>query len=573
MAAWAIALFGQPAAAVTLAGDGVTDDTAALQAALDHAGQTASQVDLPPGQYLIKGSLDVPPGVALRGSWIAAHDAKLWTKGTTLLLTGGKGNESGTPAITLNQSSALCGVTLAWPEQQWDAIVAYPWAIKSQGNDVTVENVSLVNAYQGIDEALSPCHLVRNVYGTVLRRGICIDQCYDVGRLENIHFNTSYWINSGLGTMPEHIGGARKDVPRYTMQNLEAFTFGRTDCEYVFNTFVWGAKYAYHFIKTEAGDAYGQFAGIGADCCNVDILVDALQRPGLQITNGNFTAFAKPISVGLMVSSGVSAPVELVNCTFFGTPNGAAVLSGDNQVTLSGCHFVHRGKPAVIVANSGSVSIGNCSFGEKGIAALLGSRVRGAAVTGNLQPGGLLVENQAGDRAQIVGNEAPVVYSDAVLQHYVVNIGDLGDDEFIGDGWYGREGAASSSDKGKPAYNRSRWTEGEATVTLPVKSGAAYTARIRLAVISNKPPATVSIENGSAVIVQGGPPTAVTLEIPAQLTTGHRSLLLKIASKGWVPAHDEPGNGDKRLLGARVFAVEMTAAGSPGDAMELTASP
>lgn len=47
-------------------GDGTTDDTAALQRALDAAGKTSSAVFLPPGVYLT-GELHVPEGVALVG--------------------------------------------------------------------------------------------------------------------------------------------------------------------------------------------------------------------------------------------------------------------------------------------------------------------------------------------------------------------------------------------------------------------------------------------------------------------------------------------------------------------------
>ena len=49
----------------------------------------------------------------------------------------------------------------------------------------------------------------------------------------------------------------------YTTAHLEAFTFGRTDWEYVLNTFVFGAKVGYRFIQTPAGACNGQFSGIG----------------------------------------------------------------------------------------------------------------------------------------------------------------------------------------------------------------------------------------------------------------------------------------------------------------------
>jgi hypothetical protein len=49
-------------------GDGVTDDTAAIQKALDEAGKTGGEVKLAPAKYLVSGSLKIPVGVALTGS-------------------------------------------------------------------------------------------------------------------------------------------------------------------------------------------------------------------------------------------------------------------------------------------------------------------------------------------------------------------------------------------------------------------------------------------------------------------------------------------------------------------------
>lgn len=46
-------------------GDGTHDDTAAIQNALDDASKAGGQVFLPPGRYLVGGSLRVPSGVTL----------------------------------------------------------------------------------------------------------------------------------------------------------------------------------------------------------------------------------------------------------------------------------------------------------------------------------------------------------------------------------------------------------------------------------------------------------------------------------------------------------------------------
>ena len=46
--------------------DAVTDDTAAIQRSLDAAGKSGGRVQLPPGRYLVKGSLRMPPAISPR---------------------------------------------------------------------------------------------------------------------------------------------------------------------------------------------------------------------------------------------------------------------------------------------------------------------------------------------------------------------------------------------------------------------------------------------------------------------------------------------------------------------------
>jgi len=77
--------------------DGATDDTAALQQALDTAAKTGGTLYLPPGRYLVKGSLRVPPNVTVQG----AMESPVWSeplKGSVVLATGGHDAENG-PAL------------------------------------------------------------------------------------------------------------------------------------------------------------------------------------------------------------------------------------------------------------------------------------------------------------------------------------------------------------------------------------------------------------------------------------------------------------------------------------------
>src|SRR5690606_22453464 len=91
--------------------DGQTDATAAVQAALDAAGEAdGGRVFVPAGIYMLRGTLNVPDAVTLAGVYEApprtGRDATeivpASRKGSILLTTAGKGEADGTPFITLN---------------------------------------------------------------------------------------------------------------------------------------------------------------------------------------------------------------------------------------------------------------------------------------------------------------------------------------------------------------------------------------------------------------------------------------------------------------------------------------
>ena len=407
-AAMAAFLCGSSVTLAAPVGDGVTDDTQAIQQMLDSTGQHGGEVRLPAGLFLLKGALNVPPGVTLCGSWDEPHHGSGWDKGTTLLVTGGRGQEDGPGTIELKANAAVKGLTMLWPEQTAD-VTPYPWAIHGTGVHDTVENVTLMNAYQGVKmggEGDGSLHLIRNVFGCVLRRGIFVDNTTDIGRIENVHFNPHYWGGSHHPSKPP-TGEDWKKLQNYMNNNLEAFIFGRSDWEYVMNTFVWGAKSGYLFIQTPAGACNGQFLGIGADYCQACVRIEKIQPIGLQITNGEFTAFAGDPNSAIVTEPDANGAAQFVNCNFWGVKNHVLWMQGTAAVTLSDCHICDNLTAGAVLAEKGRLIVRGCTFDQACPAVIVKSGVSAAIITENLQPGGVQIQSEIGAHAVVGLNQAP----------------------------------------------------------------------------------------------------------------------------------------------------------------------
>ena len=366
-------------------GDGVFDNTGSFQRAMDVAGKLHVNVSVGSGNCRFLGRLSVPEGVALRGTWesVPAHNGirdkglpKPTDGGTTFLVEAGEGSEAD-PFLTLNTNTTLKGVVFYYPKQVVDGVPKpYPYSIAMRGKNPAVLDVELLNSYNGIDASQNERHLIRNVQGQPLRRGVYVDAIYDIGRIENVHFNPWFSMNPKLF--------------EWQQQHGEAFIIGRADWEYVLNTFCFGYNVGYHFLETKTGACNGNFLGIGADDCYSAVKVDQSAPFGILITNGEFTAFHGPDPTMVNVSASNTGVVRFSNCAFWGPCNQCAEIAGSGTVGFSDCTFVqwdgrHEGRSA-IHATGGTILVRGCDFREDKGAVNLEKGVRRAIVTDCVGP-------------------------------------------------------------------------------------------------------------------------------------------------------------------------------------------
>jgi hypothetical protein len=247
-------------------------------------------------------------------------------------------------------------------------------------------------------------HRVRSLYGCVLRRGIFVDACTDIGRVENCQLHCHWWSS------PE-TGGEWQPVYNYMIDHLEAFVFGRTDWEYCTNNFVFPAKIGWRFVLTKEGACNGHITACGADACETAVQVEAIQPMGLLITGGQFVAFTGKDPVQVRIAESCLGSVRFVNCAFWGPARHNAILRGGGFTSFADCYFSNWNRAAgdkpLVVAEAGRVQISNSTFATSQPSVLLGPKVRHAIIQGNNGNEGVRVVDQTGGRAILANNEPP----------------------------------------------------------------------------------------------------------------------------------------------------------------------
>ncbi|MCB1125377.1 MAG: hypothetical protein KDM81_02700, partial [Verrucomicrobiae bacterium] len=197
---------------------------------------------------------------------------------------------------------------------------------------------------------------------------------------------------------------------QWQMDNGEAFIFGRTDWQYVLNTFCFGYHVGYHFIQSERGVCNGNFLGIGADDCQTALVVDQCAPFGLLITNGEFVSFHGPDPTMVDVKETNTGSVRLVNCAFWGPCNQIAKVAGRGTVGFSDCSFVQwdRNKEGrhALQAVGGTLLVRGCEFRAPRPQVSLGENVRRAVISGNVLRGEEQIRNGSKGSVVITGNAA-----------------------------------------------------------------------------------------------------------------------------------------------------------------------
>jgi hypothetical protein len=384
--------------------NGLADDTEAIQKALNAAVKNGGVCFLPTGEYRLNSSVVVPKGVTLKGVSEATPHPYTPT-GTVLHIYGGKGNVDATPAITLKWNASIKNVIINYPEQQVPDVIPYPWTIQIDGQMCQVVDVTITNPFMAIDAGTkhNELHFISNVYACPLKVGVYVDQCTDVGRLENVHFNPNFWVRSDLNKTPPD----RKFLHPFLLENLVGFKVGRTDWEYVTNCFVIFAKEGFLFDDFGHGMANALITQSGSDIGPVAVQVNKTQSySGVQFTNCQFMSTVK-------VGPENEGPVKISNSGFWIVKETLeqVVHEGSSTVTLNGCHFSdwdvsNTGAPCIRASN-GRLIVNACEFSRPWTGAIFPNKKAivaekdfiSGAISGNIFRGDTIFNNSQGQLA------------------------------------------------------------------------------------------------------------------------------------------------------------------------------
>lgn len=366
--------------------DDTDDDTVAFQNALDAAYRCGGGVVFAPaGEYKLLGHISIPPNVTLRGDW-KSPESEAVIGGTILKCYEGKDDEECAPFISTSQASVVRDLSIWYPEQNdINNVHEYPWTIAARYDTIygpTIENVTLVNSYKGMDMYFGSGSYIKNVYGTILNHGLFYDRIGDITRPETMHFRPKYWADSALGTPP-----SESSIKTYTRSNATGITVLRNDWGYFYDIYLEGFNIGMKLdFNPELDAGYnGQIMKLHIEGGKIGVQLDKINATGLMITDSTInTTGTDGVSI-YAPSTYNSGMVLQMNTCSIGSPDGVPVkLEGAGVITMAQCTFTNwSSSHKAIEATAGTVVVEGCTFQVDKPDILLGSGVSSASVVAN----------------------------------------------------------------------------------------------------------------------------------------------------------------------------------------------
>ncbi len=253
-------------------GDGTTDDTLAFRQALEQARVNGGGiVFLPAGNYLISGKLELPQNTELLGEAVGYRDYS-----PSVICVNYQGEGEDDYLIGLSHGSGVQGVQFYLPlhdpksyllpdaddydyanGESYDVyndefpidemdILAYPYLIRGKGESVWVENVGIVNGWNGVDLCSEQCDdfVIRSLWGTCMNQGLTIGGGSENGQVSCAWFTYGSWWKAIQRSI---------DLSHYSYYGAKAFRFGDCSNVQVLSAGCFGLRDSFDFVSENGG--------------------------------------------------------------------------------------------------------------------------------------------------------------------------------------------------------------------------------------------------------------------------------------------------------------------------------
>ena len=313
-------------------GDGVHDDTEAIQKTLDKAGSAGGgNVYLDRGFYKITSSLKIPSNVKLIGDF-KSPAAKLKSDSMTVICVS-EDFDLNQSALYLEKNSSVTDLCIYYISQNMLSALEYNYTVNCESGEnsgILIKNLMLLNSFKGVyihSEADSA--LAENIYMTCLKEGINISGTGNVS-LRNINISPSYYISF----KPEEDNSTYSEISEYIKNNLYAVRSG-SDRLSINGLYADSSKTG---IDLYDSSDYAVVTNAQITGAEISVSINGNLNRGAIFTDCLFNVRAGE-SFGIKAEKSFISSAVFNGCFFTGQPSYSVKAEGDARLSFNSCRF------------------------------------------------------------------------------------------------------------------------------------------------------------------------------------------------------------------------------------------
>lgn len=342
--------------------DGVTDNTVAIQAALDQAAADGGGiVFLPPGKYKVLGNLVVPSDVELKGSVDVSTTPT--GPGSILEVYADRNNPGGEPFLKLSENSGIRGIVFNYPEQllsDLPSVGKYPYCVQATGSDTYMINIGMRAVSKGVDLFTYPCHnhYIDYIAGHAFDIGIRVGGGTMDGRIYNTQFNVIAYgagDESKYGSWPNSAGDSGPAYD-YGFANFTFMILGDCQNQVLYNNFHYGSQNGMILSDIDGTGPSGLSIGSGIDGARNALVINAVGNNGFGFVNTQIVSIGDQDTKYIETGAGYTSGVALFNADFWGNPSNGIRLNG-GELTLQQANINQPGQQRMALISGGALNI------------------------------------------------------------------------------------------------------------------------------------------------------------------------------------------------------------------------
>ncbi|HTJ50056.1 MAG TPA: glycosyl hydrolase family 28-related protein [Cyclobacteriaceae bacterium] len=342
--------------------DGTTDNTIAIQSALDQAAADGGGVVfLPPGKYKVMGNLVIPTNVELKGSVDVSTTPT--GPGSILEVYADRNNPDGEPFLKLSANSGIRGIVFDYPEQLISllpAVAKYPYCIQATGANTYMINIGMRAVEKGIDLFSYPCdnHYIDYLAGHAFDVGLRVGGGTKNGKIYNTQFNVIAYAagdESKYGSWPNSVGNGDPAYD-YGFAYFNFMILGNCKDELLYNDFGYGSNNGVILSDVDGTGPSGLSIGTGIDGSRNALVINAAGNPGFDFVNSQIVAIGNQNTKYIQTGGSYTSGVALYNADFWGNPSNGVYMD-EGVLTLQQVNFNQPGQQRMAVINGDTLHV------------------------------------------------------------------------------------------------------------------------------------------------------------------------------------------------------------------------